>query len=394
MNTTPSAAELEAKLLDCVKEEEIIPLLQKVIQLESTNPPGNELDLALWLKDYFEKAGLETVLKEYEPKRTNLVVRLRGTGERPSLIFSAHMDTVPAGKEPWIFPPFSGTLHEGKIYGRGAADMKGGLATMAAALAILARSGFKPKGDLIGAFTYDETHGLRGAKHLIAEGTLQGAGALLVSEPSTLDAFIAEKGALWLKARARGKTSHTSMPHLGVNAIFEMVHFLSRLESLFEGSTASHPLLGGPTLTVGTIHGGVTINVLPDACETEIDIRLVPGQDHEEVIQKVRTLAGERIDVDLIDWKPPVVSDPAADFVQLSLKAVEEVTGQPRSPKGVAYYTDAAILANQLNIPMVNIGPADTGMTHQPNEHVEVSRLVQGVKIYLLIAARYLGWSM
>jgi succinyl-diaminopimelate desuccinylase len=369
-------------------------LLQKVIQLESTNPPGNELDLALWLKDYFEKAGLETVLKEYEPKRTNLVVRLRGTGERPSLIFSAHMDTVPAGKEPWIFPPFSGTLHEGKIYGRGAADMKGGLATMAAALAILACSGFKPKGDLIGAFTYDETHGLRGAKHLIAEGTLQGAGALLVSEPSTLDVFIAEKGALWLKARAHGKTSHTSMPHLGVNAIFEMVHFLSRLESLFEGSTTSHPLLGGPTLTVGTIHGGVTINVLPDACEAEIDIRLVPGQDHEEVIQKVRALAGERIEVDLIDWKPPVVSDPAADFVQLSLKAVEEITGQPRSPKGVAYYTDAAILANQLNIPMVNIGPADTGMTHQPNEHVEVSRLVQGVKIYLLIAARYLGWSM
>lgn len=391
MRTTPSVAEIETKLLDRINEDELIQLLQKVVQTESTNPPGNELDLALWLKDYFEKAGLETTLTEYEPKRTNLIVRLRGTGEKPGLIFSAHMDTVPAGKEPWMFPPFSGTLHEGKIYGRGSADMKSGLAMMAAALVILARSGFKPKGDLIGAFTYDETHGLRGAKHLIAEGTLQGADALLVSEPSTLDVFIAEKGALWLKACSHGKTSHTSMPHLGVNAIFEMVHFLSRLESLFENSTVSHPLLGGPTITVGTIHGGVTINVLPDACEAEIDIRLVPGQDHEEVIQKVRTLAGERIEVDLIDWKPPVVSDPNAEFVQISLNAVKEVTGQPRVPKGVSYYTDAAILANQLGIPMVNIGPADTNMTHQPNEYVQVSRLAQAVKVYLLIAARRLG---
>jgi succinyl-diaminopimelate desuccinylase len=219
---------------------------------------------------------------------------------------------------------------------------------------------------------------------------LDGAGAVLVSEPSTLDVFIAEKGALWLKCTARGKTAHTSMPHLGRNAIFEMTRFLSQLETEFSFGEVEHHLLGSPTITVGTIKGGVTINVLPDVCEAEIDIRLVPGQDYRGVIDAVKAHAAEHIDVELIDWKEPVESDPDSDVVQLALEAVEEITGQPRTPKGVSYYTDAAIIANRLKIPMVNIGPGDTGMTHQPDENVEAVRLTEAVKIYLLLATRFL----
>jgi acetylornithine deacetylase/succinyl-diaminopimelate desuccinylase-like protein len=152
-----------------------------------------------------------------------------------------------------------------------------------------------------------------------------------------------------------------------------------------------HPLLGTGTCTVGTIRGGVTINVTPDRCEAEIDIRLVPGQDYQAVIRQVQELAGDKVEITLIDWKEPVETSPKEEFVKISLAAVEQVTGQARAAMGVSYYTDAAILANRLKIPFVNIGPADTGETHQPNEHVEVSRLVDAVKIYLLIAARYLG---
>jgi succinyl-diaminopimelate desuccinylase len=300
------------------------------------------------------------------------------------------MDTVPPGEQPWMFPPFSGTISDDKVYGRGAADMKGGLAAMAQAAAILAQARLQLSGDLIVAFTYDETHGLRGAKHLIEEGILADAGALLVSEPSTLDVFVAEKGALWLKAQARGKTGHTSMPHLGENAIYEMVHFLSRLEKELDISSPTHPLLGNATFTVGTIGGGVTINVTPDKCDAEIDIRLVPGQDYQSIVQQVRNLAGEKIEIEIIDWKEPVETDPSMDFVQIALDAVHQVCGEQRSPKGVSYYTDAAVLANELDIPFVNIGPGDTGMTHQPNENVEITRLVQASKIYLLIAQQYL----
>ena len=230
----------EAVLLALVNEDSIVQLLQKVIQIESTNPPGNEIGLARWLADFFRQAGLDPELLEYEENRANLIVRLRGTGDQPALIFSAHMDTVPAGKIPWMFPPFSATLHENKIYGRGAADMKGGLATMAEAVRILAQSDLPLRGDLIVAFTYDETYGLEGSKQLVDGGYLNDAGAVLISEPSTLDVFIAEKGALWLKCRAKGKTAHTSMPHLGHNAIFEMVHFLQRVESQLDLGKPEH----------------------------------------------------------------------------------------------------------------------------------------------------------
>ena len=381
----------ETALLAEVKEDSIVKLLQKVIRIESTNPPGNELDVALWLADYFAQAGIKAEVLKYEDKRANLVTRLRGSGKGPALIFSAHMDTVPAGDVPWMFPPFSATLSEGKIYGRGAADMKSGLAAMTEAAVILARSGISLGGDLIIAFTYDETHGLQGAKRMVETGHLDDAEAVLVSEPSTLDVFIAEKGALWLKCRAKGKTAHTSMPHLGRNAILEMAHFLHRLEESLDLSFDPHPLLGKATATVGTIKGGVIINVIPDSCEAELDIRLVPGMDHEKVVQQVRELGESRVKVEMLDWKAPVESDPKARIVGISLDAVEQVTGVPRQPKGVSYFTDGAVLANRLQIPMVIIGPADTSMTHQPNEHVEVVRLVQAVKAYLLIATRYLA---
>jgi len=203
--------------------------------------------------------------------------------------------------------------------------------------------------------------------------------------------LIAEKGALWLKCRAKGKTAHSSMPQLGENAVLEMVHFLNRVEDSLDLSAAPHPLLSEPTFTVGTIRGGVTINVIPDTCEAELDIRLVPGMDHKEIVQQVRDLGEGRVEVEMLDWKRPVESEAKAEIVGLSLKAVEEVTDLPRQPKGVSYYTDGSVLANSLQIPMVIIGPADTGETHQPNEHVEVSRLVEAVKIYLLIATRYLA---
>ncbi len=380
----------EVELLGAVREESIVKLLQKVIQIESTNPPGNELDLARWLAEYFAAAGLQPEVLEYEGQRANLILRLKGSGGRPALIFSAHMDTVSAGETPWTFPPFSGMLHEGRIYGRGAADMKGGLACMAQAATLLAQSGLALRGDLIVAFTYDETYGLRGAKQLVDGGYLAGAGAVLVSEPSTLDVFTAEKGALWLECRARGKVAHTSMPHLGRNAIFEMVRFLRRVEDELALGQGEHALLGKPTFTVGTIRGGVAINVIPDVCEARLDIRLLPGQDYRAVVREVEALGEGRIEVEVLDWKPPVESDTHAEIVGIALRGVEDITGTPRSPKGVAYYTDGTVLANRLGIPMVNIGPADTGMTHQPDENVEVSRLVEAVKIYLLIASRYL----
>lgn len=381
----------EQQLLDAVETDSAVRLLQKVLQTNTTCPPGNEIELARYLADYLGAAGITAELITYEDGRANLTARLRGTGGRPALVFSAHMDTVPTGEEPWVYPPFSGTLADGKIYGRGAADMKSGLAAMTEAAVILARSGVSLRGDVIIAFTHDETYGLKGAKRLVEAGKLDGAGAVLVGEPSSLDVFIAEKGALWLRCRTRGKTAHTSMPHLGTNAIFGMVDFLHRVERELDLGGVRDPLLGSATCTVGTIRGGVTINVIPDACEAELDIRLVPGIDYQVVVERVRALGGENLSVEVIDWKPWVVSDLNHEIVALALEAASQVTGEAKRPKGVSYFSDGAIIANRLGIPMVNIGPGDTEMTHQPNEYVSVTNLVQAIRIYLLIAKRYLG---
>lgn len=269
--------------------------------------------------------------------------------------------------------------------------MKSGIAAMVQAATVLAHSGLELSGDLVLAFSYDESHGLQGAKRMVEEGVLRGAGALLVSEPSGMDVFVAEKGALWLQCVAKGKGAHTSMPQLGKNAILEMAHFLARLESSLDLSAVQHPLLGEATWSVGTIKGGVTINLIPDHCEVELDLRLVPPTDPDDAIRRVKELGEGRIKVQKLDWMEPVETDPQEDIVLISLGAVKEVTGVPCQPKGVSYFSDGCVLANRLDIPMVIIGPADATMTHQPDEHVEVSRLVQALKTYVLIAARYLA---
>ena len=326
----------------------------------------------------------------FDEKRANVVARIKGSGEKNGLIFSAHFDTVPAGEIPWKFDPFSGTIYDNKIYGRGAADMKGGMAAMLKAAEVLSRSGVELKGDLILALTSGETSNCIGAKKLIEQGKISDAGAMLVSEPTGLNLYVAEKGALWVRARAFGKTAHGSMPQHGKNAIITMSEFLTKLKKI-DFKAKPHPLLGKPTLAVGTINGGVAINVIPDMCEAEIDIRLLPGQDQSEVLSKLERLGGRRIQLEVIDFKKPVETDPKDPFVKIAVDSVTSIVGKRPRPQGVSYFTDGNIIANSLNIPMVIIGPADTTMTHQPNEYVEIPKLIDAAKIFCLIALRTLS---
>lgn len=378
---------IENEILSKIDEESLVKLLQELIQTVSTNPPGEEITLATWVADFLKKGGLDVELLPFNEKRANVVARIKGSEEKPGLIFSAHFDTVPAGEIPWKFDPFSGVVHDNKIYGRGAADMKGGMAAMLKAAEVLSKSGVKLKGDLILALTSGETSNCIGAKKLIEQGKISNAGAMLVSEPTGLNVYIAEKGAFWVRAKALGKTAHAAMPRYGKNAIITMTEFLSKLKK-FDFKARPHPLLGKPTLAVGTIHGGITINVIPDACEAEIDIRLLPGQDPNEVLSKLKQLRAGRIQFEVIDFKKPVETDPQDPFVKIAVNSVASIVGKRPRPRGVSYFTDGTIIANSLNIPMVIIGPADTAMTHQPNEYVEIPKLIDATKIFCLIALR------
>ncbi len=367
-----------------------VSLLQTLIRTRSTNPPAREITLATLVADRLGRAGLACELLPFEEHRANLVARVKGDGSAPGLIFSAHFDTVPEGEMPWSHPPYGAEVHGGRLYGRGAADMKSGMAAMIAAAEAVQACGVTLKGDLILAFTSGETSNCVGAK-LLADGPhLHGAGAFLVSEPTGLDVGIAEKTAFWLRAVARGRTSHGSQPHAGDNAIRKLVAFLARLPD-YDFAHPGHPLLGLPSLQIGKIRGGVNINVTPDYAEAELDIRLMPDQDPDHVTASLQAFAGPGIAFELIDLKPAVVTPADHPFVTVCRDACEAVLGHRSEPIGLSYFSDGAILCPALGLPMVIIGPGGTEMTHQHDEYCEVEKLVQGARIFTRIALRYLA---
>lgn len=377
-----------------IDDSQTLELLRSLIKADTVDPPGNEYRAADIVEGFLKREGIETTVYEVAPGRTNLVARVRGAGEKKSLIFSAHFDTIPVNPDEWSYPPFGAEIVNGKVYGRGATDMKSGMAAMVAAAASLHRSGRALKGDLVLAFSAAENSTSLGAKKLVEDGHLQGAGALLVSEPSSLKAFVAEKGALWLLATASGESGHHAFIE-GVagdrgNAILRMAEFLCKLPGLDVGAP-KHRHLRPPTVNVGRIVGGISPAMIPPVCTAEIDIRMVPGLEPGAVLAQFRAIAGEHIRVEQIEFKPPVDTPDDHPFVTLCLDACREELGTTAGPAGVPYYSDGAIIAPRLNIPMVIIGPGEVGMSGSVDEYVELDKLHKASRIFLRIAGRYLG---
>ena len=207
--------------LVCVREDALVALCSRLVQIRSVNPPGGELAIAEHVARVLAAGGIPAELIPHGPDRASVLARIRGRGAAPNLLYSAHLDTVPVGAdaEAWLHDPFGGEVADGKVWGRGAADMKGGLAAMVAAALALAEAGTSLAGDLILAFTAGEEVDCIGA-HAVAQRTdLAPVGAIVLSEPSSNDLFVAEKGALQVELTTYGQTAHGSMPELGRNAV-------------------------------------------------------------------------------------------------------------------------------------------------------------------------------
>jgi succinyl-diaminopimelate desuccinylase len=385
-------------LLSRIQEEELVEVCRQLVRINSVNPPGSEREITIFVAEYLQKAGLEVEVVPHTPQRSSVLARLRGNGELPGLLFSAHLDTVPVGVEKWVHDPFAGELSDGKIWGRGAADMKSGLAAILLAAKALAQDQLELRGDVILALTADEEVNGMGAIALSERHDLQPLQAIIVAEPSGNEIFIAEKGILWLEIVTRGKTAHGSMPELGRNAVMMMVKLLVEMERMpvpFE----PHPLLGGFSLSVNSVSGGVKANVVPDYCIATVDMRTVPGQDHTDIFRRVEALIndlarrepGFLAEVKVINDWPAVVTAPDEPVVQRFNDALAAVSGTPSKLKGVRYYTDAAALVPALNAPMLICGPGEAGMAHQPEEFVAVDKLIEAARIYTWAAFQLLN---
>ncbi|MER9425498.1 M20 family metallopeptidase [Mesorhizobium sp. M0317] len=357
-----------------------IQFLRKIVAIDSCDPPGGELEIARLVHEQLLELGIESELDEFLPGRANVLGRIRGSGESPAFVFSSHMDTVPVGTVPWKRPPFSGAIEGDRLYGRGATDMKSALASMIAAAGSLSKKAHLLRGDVILAFTAGESANLLGARRFIEQGLQKKIGAFLCGEPSDLDVIIVEKAALWLRATAIGRLGHVS-GNAGINAIDVIQEFLSRLRAM-KLECPPHPLLDGPTIRVGRIEGGSAVNITPDSCIADFDIRLPPGVDHLSVVEQVKGIIPANVTISILDFKPAVETLPEDDFVKLCTEVCARHRAEPPKIKGVSYYSDGTVLLEGLSVPFAIIGPGELGLSGQPDESVSIDNVLKAVDIY------------
>ncbi|GED72972.1 peptidase M20 [Brevibacillus reuszeri] len=386
-----------------IDQEDAISFLQSLIQINSVNPPGAERAVAEAIQNRLLNSGLFIELDIVAEDRTNLLVSLNGDPTRKTskdqektLVFSGHFDTVPIGGMDWTYPPFAGVRVGERIYGRGATDMKSGVAAMIIAMECLAKSGISLPGNLLFVGTVGEEVDCLGAKQVVKKGQLDHASAIVVSEPTSNQVMVAHKGALWLEVTMFGKTAHGSMPHHGINAIQAIHRFMTELNH-YQLEHVPHAILGGSTMNIGMIRGGVSPNVVADQCSITLDIRTVPGQNHAKILEEIEQLAKQASESLSASFQVKVLNDMACvdtSADNLFIRTAMKVAGMEKeeSPKGVNYYTDASIYQPYLNgIPVLIYGPGEPTMAHQPDEWVDITKYLESIQYYIELALIYLG---
>ncbi len=366
-----------------------LTLTRELLALNTVNPPGNERDCAEFLGKLLEEGGFDVRYFEFDDKRTSLVASLDGAGSKPPICFSGHMDTVPLGNVPWRSDPFAGESEGDKLYGRGSSDMKSGVAAMMAAALRISEL---PGGDagVVLVLTAGEEMGCKGSFDLAQRpGALGPAGAVVVGEPTSNYPIIGHKGALWLNARTSGVAAHGSMPEQGDNAIYKAARAVRLLET-FDFGVSPDPVLGSPTLNVGTISGGVNVNLVPDRSDIGIDIRTIPGQSHEEIIRRMKSLLGEEVHVERVRGAAGVASDPDDPWVTDVFEIMAPILGERPAPRGVTYFTDASALTPVFgNPPTIILGPGDPSQAHKADEYCLISNIETAAEIYFKIAKKW-----
>jgi succinyl-diaminopimelate desuccinylase len=362
--------------------ENVVSLTKKLVSLNTVNPPGNEKDTAKYIGSMLAKNGFHVDYIPFETNRLHVVAEKGCEHDNSPIVFTGHFDTVPLGAKKWSIHPFTGEIKDGKLYGRGSSDMKGGLAAMVIA-AIQTFNEGSPKCGVRLILTSGEELGCQGAKHLASTYKNMGrAKGIIVGEPTANIPAIGHKGGLYLKLTARGKTAHSSMPHLGDNAIYKIAQSITKIEK-FDFGAEEDPLLGFPTINVGKVSGGMNINSVPDHANFTIDIRSTTKVNHKELLTRLRKELGHEILIETLVDLPAVSSDKNASFVQLVHKACGISTKTSGFPHSLPYLTDGAVLQQVYRgAPTIILGPGQPEMAHKTDEFCFISKLEQAVKIY------------
>ena len=370
-------------------ERDAVELTKSLLRFDTINPTGDETACARHLGDVLADAGFRVDYHPYGERRTCVVASVGGNTAKAPLCITGHIDTVPLGGTRWRKDPFAGEVDGERLYGRGSSDMKSGVAAfVVAALAFRGRLAGTPGLTLV--ITGGEETGCEGAFHLArTQGALGNAGAILVAEPTANYPLVGHKGAFWLEARTHGVTAHGSMPERGDNAVYKAARAALALEQ-FDFATPAHPLLGRPTLNVGTLHGGLNINSVPDLARIGIDIRTVPGQDHAALLDRLSAHLGSDVELETLLDVGGVHTDARDAWVADVFDVMAPILGEAPVACGVSYFTDAAALRPAYgNPPTVILGPGEPQMAHQTDEYCNAGRIREAVDAYAEIIRRW-----
>ncbi len=374
---------------------DLIKTLSDLVAIPSVNPMGRDVRGPEYLEGKLT-AHLELLLKSFDVPvtrqavadgRDNLIARLDGRPDRPVILLDAHQDTVPV--EGMTIEPWTPVVEQGRLYGRGSCDIKGGLAAVLGAFARLAAERSKVLPTVLAAFTVNEEHGFTGATKLGELWSRPSPSYLprkpdmaIVAEPTRLDIVVAHKGMVRWRCRTRGKAAHSSLPHLGDNAIFRMASVLSALERYQRDVVpflGEHPLCGRPSLSVGTIQGGLSVNTVPDSCTIEIDRRLLPlddaGAAYRHVIEYVAAsaVAPTAVEHDApMMVSPGLASDNNGELAHRLGSVIREVVGCVNDI-GVSFGTNAAAIGQHC--PTVVFGPGSIEQAHTADEWVSLDEV-------------------
>jgi len=378
-----------------ITKEEIIAIAQKLISIESHKDYElKECEVAIWIKNYLEKEGIQSSIEEVEKRRPNVYGQLLGEIEGIELMLSGHLDTILGFN--MDYPPFSPFKKNGKLYGRGSADMKGGIAAMLAAMIAVKRSNVVLSHGVMFAGVIDEEERSKGTEHLIKKNVK--VKMAIIGEPTQLQVCTAHKGMEWMEVTFKGRATHASTPHEGINAIYVATEFIKMVKDELQPQIESNKfeLLGNGTINVGVIQGGDEPNIVCDHCSVKIDRRWLPNETLESIHDEVKRFAQKAVDVVGGSFEVRSMSEFTASMsnsphhihhnhplVQQAIKSVMEVTDKPQKPSAFPAWSDAALLSKYMGTECIILGPGNINQAHANDEFCEINQIIQAAYIYM-----------
>ena len=400
-----------ADALSRIDPDELIALTRELVRIPSVvrphDPAATEAAVAARVEGWMRAEGFAVQVHEVAPGRPNVLGMLGDGSDGPTLLLEGHTDVVTEGDAgEWRHPPFGADLVDGRIYGRGSADMKSGLAAAMIAAAAIRRSGARLGGRLVVGALVDEEGDMDGARHLCTTPLGRELSAAIICEPEQNELCLEQRGVVWARVTVRGRMAHGAMPEAGINPIAALGVLLReapalerRLRRLCGRSPHLRPPTVTPTVAQAPVQGVPQSNVIPSTAQATLDVRLTPGPDADAVTKEI-DLACQRVmeacPGATVEWQPingfrlATRVERGEPLVRAMVRGVRQATGRAPRFGGVPGSTDGTILRTTLGIPIVTCGPGDRLIPHQVDEYVEVGELIDAAKIYVASALNFL----